>query len=102
MYKIFVFVPIDSTDIIINAAAEAGAGKIGNYSHCAFITKGKGNWKSLEGAHPTIGTVGKMSREPENKIEMLCPEYKLKDVIAAIKKVHPYETPVIDVIGLKK
>jgi len=41
--------------------------------------------------------VGEVSREPEDRIEMICPEEKLNAVVAAIKKVHPYETPAIDV-----
>jgi hypothetical protein len=100
MLKIFVIVPIANTDELINAMSGAGAGIIGNYSHNAFITSGMGNWKSEEGAHPTIGEVGKMSREPENKVEMICPEEKLEAVIKAIRKVHPYEEPAIDVIKL--
>jgi hypothetical protein len=100
MFKIFVMVPKDSTDKLIEAMAKAGAGIIGNYSHSAFITPGFGNWKSEKGSNPTIGEVGKVSREEENKVEMLCPEEKLDDVIKAIRKVHPYEEPAIDVVKL--
>ena len=102
MYKIFVFAPVDATDKIIDAASEAGAGKIGNYSHCAFITSGVGNWKSLPGSHPTIGEVGKMSREPENKIEMLCSDKSLQNIVTAIRRAHPYESPEIDVVKLEQ
>lgn len=101
MLKVFVMVPKDNTDALIEAMSEAGAGVIGNYTHNAFIIEGFGNWKSEEGANPTIGEVGKMSREPENKVEMVCPEAKLDDVVTAIRKVHPYEEPAIDVIKLE-
>lgn len=102
MLKIFVMCPKENTDELIEAMAEAGAGVIENYSHTAFITPGFGNWKSEEGSNPTIGAVGKMSREPENKIEMVCPEEKLDKMIEAVKRVHPYETPEIDVIKLER
>jgi len=104
MLKLFVFSP-DNDEVInsiIKAATTEGAGVIGNYSACAFITKGLGNWKSEEGAHPTIGEVGKMSREPEVRIEMLCPEESASAVKKAIKSVHPYEEPEIDFIELAK
>jgi hypothetical protein len=104
MLKLFVFSP-DKEEIItsiINAAAGESAGEIGNYSACAFITKGMGNWKSEEGAHPTIGEVGKMSREPEVRIEMLCPNENASAVRQAIKLVHPYEEPEIDFFELAK
>lgn len=104
MLKLFIFSP-DKDEVInsiINAATAEGAGIIGNYSSCAFITKGMGNWKSEEGAHPTIGEVGKMSREPEVKIEMLCPNENASAVRQAIKSVHPYEEPEIDFLELAK
>ncbi len=100
MLKIFVFAPNDKTDELINAMAEAGVGVIGNYTHNAFISSGFGNWKSGTGSHPYTGKVGEMSREPENRIEMICPEEKLKEVKKTIKRVHPYETPAIDVLKL--
>lgn len=95
-------VPKENTDDLINAMADAGAGVIGNYTHNAVITSVMGNWMSEEGSNPTVGEVGKMSREPENKVEMVCPEEKLDELVRAIKKVHPYETPAIDVVKLEK
>lgn len=100
MLKIVVFCPENVTDKIINAMADAGAGVIGNYTHNAFILKGYGNWYSGEGSNPSVGEVGKMSREPEDRIETVCPEDKINLVMEAIKKVHPYETPAIDVYKL--
>ena len=100
-YKVCVFVPESHTDELIDAMANAGAGVIGNYTHNAFITNGQGNWFSGERSNPTVGKAGSMSREPENKIEMICPKDKLKAVIKAIKKVHPYEEPAIDIYKLE-
>lgn len=34
--KIVVFVPKSHTDIVRKAMGGAGAGKIGNYSHCSY------------------------------------------------------------------
>lgn len=102
MYKLFVFVPNkeDLINSLIEAASEAGAGVIGNYTCCAFVTQGMGNWKSEEGSHPTIGEVGKMSHEPEARIEMICPKDKASAVRKAIKAIHPYEEPEIDFVEL--
>ncbi len=100
IYKIFVTVPESHTDILIDEMSKAGAGIVGNYTHCAFITKGLGNYKSSESANPFIGSVGKLFREPEDKVEMILPKDKLEVVLKAIKKVHPYETPTIDVVEI--
>lgn len=101
-YKIYIFTPRDNEliRIVINAAAEAGAGRIGNYSHCAFVSEGTGHYIPLDGATPHIGTVGALASTPEVKIEMQCSQEHLDAVIAAVKAVHPYEEVVIDIIQL--
>lgn len=101
--KIFVYCPGEEKVInnIINAAAEAGAGVIGHYSHNAFIIKGQGNWKPEVGSDPTIGKVGEITRVNEVKIEMECPAEKAKVVESAIKRVHPYEEVEIEFIKLE-
>lgn len=102
MLKLFVFVP-DNQEIIdkvMTAATKAGAGVIGNYTGCGFITKGTGNWLSGKGSHPVIGDVGKYSHEPEVRIEMICPHEKAFDIKKSIKSVHPYEEPEIDFVEL--
>lgn len=102
--KFFVFCPNDKEVIgkVIAAASSAGAGKIGNYSECAFITLGKGHWKSEEGANPHIGKVGEISEIEEVKIEMECMEEQASGVVESIKKVHPYESVVIDFVEIRE
>lgn len=99
-YKIFVTTPQSHTQIIIDSMSKSGAGKVGNYSKCAFITKGTGTFLPNENANPTVGEVGKLNQEPEDKIEMVCPIESLDEVIKSIKDIHPYETPTIDVIKI--
>lgn len=96
-YKIVVYVPADHADKLREAMGDAGAGKIGNYSHCTFTLKGTGRFKPEEGANPTIGSVGKLEEVSEDRIETVCEEDKLQDVLSAIKKTHPYEEPATDV-----
>ncbi len=100
VYKIFVTIPEAYTDELIEAMSHAGAGVVGNYTHCAFITKGFGNYLPSENAAPFIGSQNKMSREPEDKVEMICPKDRLVEVVKAIKEIHPYETPTIDVLDI--
>ena len=96
-YKIVVYVPEDHGDKLREAMGNAGAGKIGNYSHCTFTIKGTGRFKPEEGANPTIGSVGKLEEVSEDRIETVCEENKLQDVLKAIKEAHPYEEPATDV-----
>lgn len=87
--KLVVFVPETHTDVVRDAMGKAGAGKIGNYTHCTFSTKGFGRFKPEEGANPHIGQVGKLEEVLEERIETVVEREKLQDVIKAIKEVHP-------------
>lgn len=98
--KIVVFVPKTYTNIVRKAMGDAGAGRIGNYSHCSFSVDGVGRYKPVEGAKPFIGEVGKFEEVEEERIECVCERNKAKEVIAAIKKVHPYEEIALDIYSL--
>jgi hypothetical protein len=100
-YKIVVYVPESHADILREAMGNAGAGKIGNYSHCTFTIKGTGRFKPEQGANPTIGEVGRMEEVSEDRIETVCSPDKLQDVLKAIKEVHPYEEPATDVYPIE-
>jgi dinuclear metal center YbgI/SA1388 family protein len=95
-YKLVVFIPVESAAKVSNAVFAAGAGTIGNYSHCGFTTEGRGSFLPLAGARPAIGKKGKLEAVPEVRFETIVPAEKLDDAIAAMKKAHPYETPAFD------
>ncbi len=100
-YKVVVYVPENDADKIREVIGNAGAGKIGNYSHCTFTLKGTGRFKPEKGANPTIGSVGKLEEVSEDRIETVCEENKLQDVLKAIREAHPYEEPATDVYPIE-
>ncbi len=101
MYKIETFIPEFALDSLRNALLEVDAGHIGNYKGCLTISKVTGVWYSDEGSNPTVGAVGEWSQEPELKVEFNVDSMVKKDLtIQKILEVHPYETPVINVIKL--
>jgi len=100
-YKLVVYVPEDHADKLREAMGDAGAGRIGNYSHCTFTLKGIGRSKPEAGANPAIGEVGKLVEIPENRIETVCTADVLQDVLKAIRDVHPYEEPATDVYPIE-
>lgn len=100
-YKIVVFVPTSHADQLREAMGNTGAGRIGNYIHCSFTSKGIGRFMPEQGASPTIGSVGKFEEVDEERIEMVCEESLVQGVISAIKKVHPYEEVALDVYPLE-
>jgi len=98
--KIIVFVPKEQESQVREAIANAGAGAIGNYSHCSFRTEGIGTFKPLEGAQPAIGAINQLEQVNEVKVEAIFPGSIEKKVIQAMIKVHPYEEVAYDIISL--
>jgi len=99
--KLVVFVPTTHADIVREAMGKAGAGRIGNYHFCSFSVKGISRFKPAEGASPSIGKIGELESVEEEKIEVVCPKGRLKEVIEAVKRVHPYEEVAMDVYPLE-
>jgi len=101
LYKLAVYVPITHVDAVRNALSNAGAGHIGNYSHCTFQTEGQGTFKPLEGTNPYIGTQEKLEYVDEVKIETILEQSKLNSIVQAMIKSHPYEEVAYDVYPMK-
>lgn len=100
MIKIVTFVPVADAEKVRTAMGDAGAGRLGNYTHASFSVKGVGRFLPGEGAHPAIGEVGKLEEVEEERIEVICQKDKVKEIVAAIKKVHPYEEIPLEIYKL--
>lgn len=98
--KIVVTVPETHADVVREVMGKAGAGRMGHYVSCSFSSKGVGRFLPLEGAHPAIGNVGHAEEVVEERVEVTCSEDLVTSVIKAIREVHPYEEPAIDVYAL--
>lgn len=101
MKKIVVTVPVADADKVRQAIGEAGGGKIGKYSFCSFTVRGVGRFLPGDGAHPAIGEIGKIEEVEEERIEISCDDARVAPVVAAIRRVHSYEEPAIDIHPLE-
>ncbi len=99
-YKLVVYVPAENADSVREAIGKAGGRKLGKYSFCSFSTKGTGRFLPDADAHPHIGEPGKLEVVEEERIEVTCHADVVGNVIAAIKRVHPYEEVAYDVYEL--
>jgi hypothetical protein len=99
--KFVVFVPFKDLPRVRQAAAEAGAGVIGAYSHCSFQMRGTGTFLPRPGANPAIGKVGRLEEVEEARLEMLVSEREMQGVIAAVLEAHPYEEVAYDLYPLR-
>ncbi|NLI12133.1 MAG: Nif3-like dinuclear metal center hexameric protein [Peptococcaceae bacterium] len=99
--KLAVFVPEDHAAGVRDAIAGAGAGWIGNYSDCTFMTRGTGTFKPLAGANPYLGKTGELEQVEEIKLETIVPTGIINRVIQAMLKAHPYEEVAYDLYPLE-
>lgn len=99
--KIAVYCPVPHVAEVRTAMFNAGAGEIGNYTHCSFNTKGEGTFNAGEGTNPFVGEKGKLHTENEVKIEVVAQNYQVSGIINALVKAHPYEEVAYDVYSLE-
>ena len=78
--KMEIFIPRTHLPALQKALQVVDAGHIGNYDSCLAYSPVMGTWRTLAGADPYEGEVGETMR--------------------AIRKIHPYETPVVFVLPL--
>ena len=100
--KLVVFVPADALDAVRDAVFEAGAGRIGAYERCSWYAEGTGTFYAGEGAAPAVGERGHEERVPELRLETVYPVEHEREVVAALRRAHPYEEPAFDLYELRQ
>ena len=98
--KLEIFIPESHLEPLRQALLEVDAGHIGNYDGCLSYSRVTGCWLPLEGTTPYIVEEGEFCSEPELKVEVTCWTKRVEETLTAVKAVHPYEEPVINVIPL--
>jgi hypothetical protein len=94
--KLVVFVPREALDPVREALFEAGAGRIGDYERCSWYTEGTGTFLAGESASPSVGQPGREQRLSELRLETVYPAEREAEVVAALRRAHPYEEPAFD------
>ena len=92
---LIIFVPETHADLVRETLGKAGAGHIGNYAVCSYSVRGTGRFLPMKNANPAIGKIGTLEEVLEERIETVCYRKDVKKIIDEIKKIHPYEEPVI-------
>ncbi len=91
LLKLVTFVPQENEADLLEALYASGAGNIGNYSDCSFVTKGTGSFKPNNVANPYIGKQNERELVEEQRIEVILPVHLKNRVLQALNQSHPYE-----------
>lgn len=98
--KWVIFVPPENAEAVRTAVFAAGAGRIGDYSHCSWSVTGTGQFLPQDGASPAIGSIGTEEQVVEDRVEVVAPARSRREVLLAIRAAHPYEEPAFDIVAL--
>ncbi len=99
--KVVVTVPSKQVDEVAAAMFQAGAGHIGEYSHCSFRNPVQGTFWGSDSTNPALGKRGGLEYVDELRLETVVPANCLPGVIAALIQAHPYEEPAFDIYPLQ-
>jgi hypothetical protein len=97
---IVTFVPRANLQTVLDALTQAGAGVVGEYTECAFVSEGRGRFRASDAANPAVGARGALTELDELRVETSVERSKAKAAVAALRAAHPYEEPVILLLPL--
>lgn len=101
MYKLCCYIPESHIEPVKKALFDAGAGRIGDYEYCAWQVLGQGQFRPLKGSRPFVGNQNTLEFVPEYRVEMVCDDAVITDVVKALRQAHPYEEPAFDVMRIE-
>ncbi len=99
--KLITYVPTKEAQSLLSKLFEAGAGSIGNYDNCSFLTEGTGTFRASEKANPSIGEIGKIHQEQEVQIQITYPKHKENTILKALFDNHSYEEVAYEISTLE-
>lgn len=99
--KLVTFVPASHLDVVRDAVCTAGAGVIGDYTHCSFSAPGTGTFRPTDKASPYSGKKQLVNAEPEHRFEVIVNAALVNRVVAALRQAHPYEEVAYDLVQLQ-
>lgn len=98
--KMEIFIPRTHLPALQKALQVVDAGHIGNYDSCLAYSPVMGTWRALAGTEPYEGEVSEITEAEELKVEVRVEERRIDETMRAIRKIHPYEMPVVFVLPL--
>jgi hypothetical protein len=97
MYKLSFYVPESYLEPVKTALFAKGAGQYNAYDQCCWQVRGEGQYRPLPHSQPYRGKTCHLERVAEYKVEMICNEASIKEVVQTLLSIHPYEEPAYEI-----
>ena len=96
LVKIVVFVPLDFADKVRQAMGDAGAGRIGKYSHCTFSSIGFGRYKPWKAQILRLVKLENWRKLKKSGSKRFVPKIKQRKLLKQLRKpIHTKKLPWI-------
>lgn len=95
--KLNVYVPSTHKKEVLDALYQGGAGALGNYDQCSFVSEGWGSFRGNEKSHPRLGKPLEKTVVEEKQIQIVFHAHQEKEVIQNLLTAHPYETVAYEI-----
>ena len=98
--KLTTFAPSTAVESVLQALHQAGAGHIGDYTHCSFTGAGTGTFRPTAAARPHVGRLQQLTRVAEERIEVVFPTHLQATIVQTLQAVHPYEEVAYNILQI--
>lgn len=98
IYGVYVNLPKEFIEPMMDAIDSAMSPVYPGYRRAFSFWKMESTWTSLEGSNPYNGEPGKATYAEEWRLHFIVRKEDLPSVVSAIKRVHPYEEPGVDIV----
>ena len=99
--KLTTYAPKNEAPMLLKKLYDAGAGKIGNYKECSFITTGKGTFRGNEKSNPNLGIKGEKTEVEEIQINLVFDLSSQQKILHTLFEAHSYEEVAYEVFSLE-
>lgn len=99
--KLVTYAPLNKLEEIKTALFTAGAGALGNYDNCSFVSTGEGSFRGNEKSNPTIGEKHVLEKVQEHKIEVTFERHLQGKILKALFNAHDYEEVAYEIYNLE-
>ena len=100
LYKIGVNIPEEFLQKMMDSVNKSIEPVYPGYDRTFSYWKVTGTWRPLPGSDPFLGNIGEIEIAEEMRVEFAVREKDLRPAIEAVRRIHPYEEPAIDVIPM--
>lgn len=97
MYKLSFYVPDSHLESVKKALFAKGAGQYKAYDQCSWQVRGEGQFRPLTDSRPYLGKTRQLEKVAEYKVEMICIDATIKEVVQTLLSIHPYEEPAYEI-----